>query len=386
MFKPALLMFNFVEICSGVGVVSRVASSLGMVVAPDLDLSESRHYDLRGLRFLEWTIHMVESWRFASFLTEPPCTSFSAAACPAVGSYKEPLGFCRTEAKTLHSNVLAFRSFVLLKVGWGKKRPCGLEQPRRSKMAWLSFWASLRKLGFFDSVIASCQFGSPHEKEFQFLLFMVERLYVRCPGGHSHLKLEGKWMKGSAVCMPGLAMHVAKGFHRALLKVRRAEKNDVRCDGLESLVVNGVMSASDSVVEKAWCWKRRSHIINVLELHFSLSALGLAGLREPDGRPCLAVDSQVSKSARSKGRSNAFSLQPGLKRSCAWQLAFGLFPVWIFAPTRLNVSDDPARPKQLSDHCKRSILEFWDQATLAHVHAVGLRRFAANWCRLAFIL
>ena len=384
-FRPPLLKFDFVEICGGAGVVSQAASSLGMVVAPVLDLSESPHYDLRGLRFLEWVIHMIESGRFASFLVEPPCTSFSVAAHPSVRSYEEPLGFCRTEKKTLHGNTLAFRSFVLLKVGRRKMRPCGLEQPRRSKMAWLSFWISLRELGFFDSIIASCQFGSPHKKEFQFLLFLLDRLDVRCPGGHEHLKVEGKWTKGSAVYVPGLALHVAKGFHRALLKIRRAENDEVRCNGLESIVVNDVMSSADWQVEKSWSWKRKSHI-NVLELHSSVSALGLAGLREPDSRPCLAVDSQVSKGALAKGRSSAFSLQPGLKRSCAVQLAFGLFPVWTFSPTRLNVSDDPTRSRQLRSPCKHSVVAAWDRDLLSEVHSIGLKRFAANWCRLTILV
>ena len=378
-------MFDFVEICGGVGAVSRAASELGMVVAPVLDLSESRHYDLRDLRFLEWAVHMVETGRFASFLVEPPCTSFSAAAHPAVRSYKEPLGFCRAEEKTLHGNTLAFRSFVLLKVGRRKRRPCGLEQPHLSKMAWTTFWQTLLAAGFFESIIASCQFGSPHKKEFRFLLYLLDCLDVRCPGGHSHLRVEGKWTKGSAVYVPGLAMHVAKGFHRALLRLRRAEASEVVCEGFESLVINDLMSASEWKLEKSWNWKRKSHI-NVLEEHSTVAALGIAGLREPDSRHCFVVDSMVSRGALAKGRSSAYSLQPGLKRACALQIAFGLFPVWTFSPTRLNVADDPTRQRELREQAKRSLVVFWDKETIAEVHSNGLRRFAANWCRLTILM
>ena len=115
-FKAPLLYFDFVEICGGAGVVSRSASALGpIVVAPTLDISESVHYDLKDMRLLEWIMHMIESSRFRSFLVEPPCTSFSAAAFPMVRSYRVPLGFCRSHPKTLEGNTLAFRAFVLLR-------------------------------------------------------------------------------------------------------------------------------------------------------------------------------------------------------------------------------------------------------------------------------
>lgn len=45
-----LLCFGFVDICGGVGAVSSAAASLGLVVAPSLDLSASRHYDIGALR------------------------------------------------------------------------------------------------------------------------------------------------------------------------------------------------------------------------------------------------------------------------------------------------------------------------------------------------
>eukprot|EP00435_Cladocopium_sp_Y103_P044820 s2497_g12.t1 len=115
-YKAPLLEFDFVEICGGAGVLSKQAAMIGLVVAPVLDLSESPHYDLRGLRFLEWICYMVSSGRFRSFLIEPPCTSFSAAAHPAVRSYDQPLGFDRCEKKTLHGNTLSFRSFTILKL------------------------------------------------------------------------------------------------------------------------------------------------------------------------------------------------------------------------------------------------------------------------------
>lgn len=45
--------FDFVEFCGGVGVVSSSAAKLGLAVAPPLDFSASRHYNMEDLRLLE---------------------------------------------------------------------------------------------------------------------------------------------------------------------------------------------------------------------------------------------------------------------------------------------------------------------------------------------
>lgn len=164
---------------------------------------------------------MIEQGRFRSFLCEPPCTTFSPATYSSVRSYSLPEGYDRSCPKTWLENKLAFRSCVLLKHGRpGRRfnRPCGKEQPRRSKMAWMRAWLGLLRLGFQQAVIASCQFGSPHKREFVFLLYGVdaESLEVKCPRGHEHIKIQGSLTKGSAVYTWGLAAHVAQAFSRAL--------------------------------------------------------------------------------------------------------------------------------------------------------------------------
>ena len=384
-FKPPLLIFDFVEVCGGAGVVSKQAANLGLVVAPVLDLSDSAHYDLRNLRFLEWVCHMIATGRFRSFLIEPPCTSFSAAAHPSVRSYKQPLGYDRKEKKTLHGNILSFRSFVMLKVGHRHKRPCGLEQPFLSKMAWLTFWQTMLALGFSEHFIASCMFGSIHKKQFRFLLFLIDDLTVLCEGGHQHVKIEGKWTKGSATYVEGLALHVAKGFQRALRRDLARGSEEPEIFGFESVLANEIMQSTAWRLEKVWSWKRKSHI-NVLESFSSVSALGTASQRNPDSRLCLGVDSQVSKGALSKGRSSAKSLQPQTKRACAIQLAFGTFPVWFFSPTRLNTADAPTRDRPLPSPTQNNFLALFSPEELADLHFVGLRRFAANWIRLVILI
>lgn len=73
----------------------------------------------------------------------------------------------------------------------------GLEQPRRSKMAWLREWRSLVRSGdFLEAVLAACQFGSPHQKEFRFLVHgLLEELERRCTRDHAHVRIQGSYTK-----------------------------------------------------------------------------------------------------------------------------------------------------------------------------------------------
>lgn len=87
--------FDFCEICGGSGVVSAEAASLGLSVMPLIELSDSVHFDLGNHRLIEWLCFMLQTGRLRSVMCEPPCRAFSAAAHPAVRSYKQPRGFNR---------------------------------------------------------------------------------------------------------------------------------------------------------------------------------------------------------------------------------------------------------------------------------------------------
>ena len=360
----------------------------GFSVAPPLDLSDSRHYDFTDERLLEWCFHMIESNRFRSFLSEPPCTTFSPAAFPAVRSYAEPLGFDRTDPKTLLGNLLAFRSFLLLRHGRKYGRPCGKEQPRRSKMAWLDAWGKLKELGFLEAFIASCQFGSPHKKEFRFITYLldVEELTTLCPGGHDHVRIEGSYTKKSAVYTWELAEHIARAFSCALRRVDLLEaEGHLDISGYESVVVNDVLLSSKWTKEKWWAWKRKSHI-NVLEAHGGLGMLSLVATRHQDCRFVGLLDSRVAKGALAKGRSSSLQLQKACKRSAAIQLGFGLYPGWAFAPTRLNVADDPTRMCDVRAPVGASVLVGLSQKAIQVLHSGQFARWAANWIRLVLLV
>lgn len=87
--------FDFCEICGGSGVVSAEMAALGFRVVHPIELSDSVHFDLGNCKLLEWLcFFMLQTGRIRSLMCEPPCT-FSAAAHPAVRSYKQPRGFNR---------------------------------------------------------------------------------------------------------------------------------------------------------------------------------------------------------------------------------------------------------------------------------------------------
>eukprot|EP00435_Cladocopium_sp_Y103_P070682 s107_g35.t2 len=384
--KQPLMYFDFVEICGGAGKVTAALHHLGHSVAPVLDLSNSRHYDLCSLRLLEWICYMIEENRFRSFLIAPPCTTFSPAAHPAVRSYKEPLGFDRKNPKTLLGNVLAFRTLFLLRIGRRHKRPCGAEQSRLSKMCWLELWKSLQLLGFSEAVVASCVFGSPHKKEFRLIVFMLEADFLdrRCQGGHTHVRVQGALTKPSAVYVDGLAHHIGLAYHRALLGLDAAERLEKPSQGLESVLVNDVALSSKWAVVRSWFWKRPAHI-NVLELASSVSSLATVAQKRFSVRFSTLVDSAVCRGALAKGRSVSFSLQPGLKRAAAWCIGFDLYPAWPYVPTRLNVADDPTRGSDPRAPVASSIVATVG-LDVAKFAGSALRRFAANWARLCLLM
>ena len=385
--KSPLLYFDFVEFYGGSGRVSACMAELGHSVAPPLGLSSSRHYNMTDARLLEWAMHMIEQKRFRSFLSEPPCTTFSPAAHPAVRSYQQPEGYDMSCPKTFLGNLLANRSFVLLRHGRRYRTPCGKEQPCLSKMGWLKAWRALCMLGFRESIIASCQFGSPHKKEFKLLTYLLdaEGLEVKCPGGHTHVRIEGSLTKGSAVYVWDLAAHFAKFFSKALRKVAFEESEEKPQLGFESVVINDVLAANTWAEEKVWDWRRKSHI-NVLEGHGALAVLSQASLQCQDSRFNCLLDSRVAKGALAKGRSSSAALQFVCRRAMALQVAFGLFPGWGFAPARLNVADDPTRRLSVRLPVQHSISRHLPISLLRSLHALALPRHLANWLRLILLV
>eukprot|EP00438_Fugacium_kawagutii_P018640 Skav235460 [mRNA] locus=scaffold1451:27264:29552:+ [translate_table: standard] len=254
-------------------------------------------------------------------------------------------------------------------------------------MRWLQAWAQLLRDGFEQSVIASCQFGSPHRKEFMFLTYGLKTssLQVKCPGGHPHIKIEGAYTKSSAVYTWDLAKHLAQHFARALRAFAWAEDLDNKHAGYESVVVNDLLVSRQWHTQRCWSWKSKSHI-NILEGHSALQVVKKVAWDDRRIRFIGCLDSRVAKGALAKGRSSAVGLQKICKKQASLCVAAEVYPGWTFAPTRLNPSDDPTRDCAVRLASGHSILDLVDQRALQSLHHLQLSRPYANWIRLILLL
>ena len=210
--------FDAVEICGGSGTLSKALSEQGLVVCTQIDLSSCQHYDLRDLKLINCIFQMISDSRFKSVFVEPVCVTFSPAQHLASRPYDNPLGFVRTERKTHLGNLIAFRCLAIIWFAWRWGVLSLLEQPQLSKMAWLPMWQYLLQIGFAEAVINSCAFGSIHKKPFCLLGHGLDmsRLNVPCPGGHDHVRIQGKLAKASAVYHPKVAEFIALRIKEAL--------------------------------------------------------------------------------------------------------------------------------------------------------------------------
>ena len=385
--KGLLMYYDFVEFYGGSGRVSKAAYDLGLTVAPPLDLDASPHFDLSAPRLLEWAFHMIETGRFRSFMTEPPCATYSAAAYPALRSFAQPEGFDPTEARTKHGTLLSNRSFLLLRHGRRHRRPCLKEQPRTSKMAWRKAWKQMLDLGFEEAVVASCQFGSPHKKEFRLLCYLLDvaAIETRCPGGHSHIKIEGAYTAPSAVYTWDLARHLALHFYKALRREAWREGETAPVEGHESVVTNDLLISRQWHLGKVWHWKSKAHI-NILESRGALEVVKDVAVRHSSQRAVGLLDSRVAKGALAKGRSTAKGLQRTCKAVAAFELARDIYMGWLFAPTRLNTADDPTRDVPVRKAFGLVLSDYLPQSDLQLLHSRAVSRFAANWIRLVLLV
>lgn len=179
--------------------------------------------------------------------------------------------------------------------------------------------------------------------------------------------------------------HFARFFNQALQRLDEEEVKDVWTCGHESLVANDLLSTGTWQVIASWLWKRPAHI-NILESCAFVTLLKHLATRGGGVRFSALLDSRVAKGSISKGRSSAYALSPALRRAAAIQVAFGLYPSLGFAPTRLNVADDPTRDQRLREPAAHSILPFLSPHAVRELHAVGFSRTCASWLRLAILL
>ena len=365
--------------------MSHEAAKLGLRVGPPIDLSSSQHFDILEPGFGVWLYSMLKAGKVRSIMLEPPCTTFSPAAHPCLRTYRLPEGIDRRHPRVMHGNALAQRCLVFFLFALRFGCPALFEQPRGSKLAWTSWWRNVaRRLGVSEWHLASCMYGSPHRKEFRLLGCHIrkDRLCRACSRDHDHIPIQGARTKQSAVYTEGVVRELAKSFAEVLALFAAPSPSK---PAFESVVFNDILMSASWQVCTVIPWHSQCHI-NVLELA-SYGALVCDLARSSAGSRFVALlDSQVAKAAAAKGRSTSKALSPGLRRIAAHQLAFGLYPALGFAPTRLNIADDPTRFAELGEPCLHSLHKLLPAQCLRGLGELRFSRPQSGWVRLFLLL
>ena len=389
--RPIGLRFEFLEVCGGAGVVTKHLASLGVVCGrcgPILDISYSRRFDITDRRVFTWICFMLEEGRLLSLLAAPPCTTFSAAAYPALRTYKKPLGIDPKHPRVVHGNDMAFSCLGCLMVAKRTRSPGMMETPRRSKLRWTRHWKRMRRLGADEVLLASCEYGSPHQKEFALMTvgMNAQCLARKCSRTHRHVPIQGRFTKPSATYCDGLAIALAKVFEYHIRhRYEFAESHELRTAGLEDILSNDVLQSYDWQVLHSWKWRGSAHI-NILETASVLRSFEAEAMRGGDLRFVSFIDSNVALCALARGRSSSDALKLLLKRASTTAVAFGLYHAGRFAPTRLNPGDHPTRDSDIPPPTS-SLYSGSDAVHLRWIASLaGIRRWSANWIRLSILL
>ena len=134
------------------------------------------------------------------------------------------------------------------------------ETPRRSKMRCLEEWKKLIALGAREVFLASCAFGSIHQKEFCFLgaHMQVELLRRPCSRDHDHVPIQGSYTKPSATYVEGLAVALATFFCDHLRAKNAAlARLQPNVQGLEDVLTHDICVAVSWEEVASWRWKGR---------------------------------------------------------------------------------------------------------------------------------
>ena len=348
---------------------------------PAINVKTSPHFDVLDPSLCTWVHSVLRAGNIRSLLLIPP-RSVSRDGKGFDGGLHSGL---RLRQKLLSRHLLFLRWAHALGT------PAILLHRDGPHLSSLSHWASTaNRSGMHRRSLCTCVFGSTRPRQIVALGchcdFEILRKDCLCSRGSDIFQRRVNCERGGTqdlLLCHGLACEIVRMLSSALDVTSIALQPDR--PGLESLLVNDVLLTAHWSVVSTMRWQNHAHI-NALEL----GALGAfarhAAVSHPDSRVVALVDSQVAKQASMKGRSSSFTLTPGLRRLAALQLAFGLYFVLSFAPTRLNIADDPSRSEPLRPSGGCSLMDFLPSVVLHRVASLRMRRPHASWGRLFILL
>ena len=275
-------------------------------------------------------ILMVEERKVRSFLVAPPCTTFSSAAHRSLRFYAKPEGYDPYHPRVIVANLLASAALLLLYVGLRLRIFRLGEQPRRSKMRWLRQWRRLLLLGAREAFLASCMYGSKHQKQFVFVgaNTKVELLDRRCSRDHPHVRIEGQYTRPSAIYCDGLADALARFFRDHLVAHGRSvEHYELQVGGLEDQISNDLCVGLRWRESASWRWKGSSHV-NLLETAATLKLYRSVAFGGGDARFVYLGDSHISRSSLARGRISSSAMRPLLRQASSLCIGSGLYPLY----------------------------------------------------------
>ena len=307
--------FDVVEVGCCKGFLGGPGPVDGLDLSPCLSPATSRHFDLLVPDFLLWLCEALAGGYTGGLLLQP--AGVCCGTGPALAYVHRALAAFRVAVGCGVPSVLLLPCSGLSELGGHLQTAKGLCSTPPFQIGWL------------DGA------GSP-----RLCLCLCSLAEV---GPLQSLSLPGDSLPdlGCAPCLPDklvLGAVLCDCFSLSLPRQGAAPA----APGLESVAVNDVLSGASWEVTSVIPWKGSSHI-NVLELAVIVALHRQLAVVAPDARHTVLVDSQVAKSAAAKGRSTSRALGYALARSAAIQLGFGLFFAYGFAPTRLNIADDPTR-------------------------------------------
>ncbi|CAE7475201.1 unnamed protein product, partial [Symbiodinium necroappetens] len=374
--RPPACRFHFLEVWGSAGALSEPLVALGWTAGPRLDPSISCEYDPSSSRVFEWICFLVEKGRVDAIGISLPLATFSWAVRPPVRSVARPFGWAPLDEKVRRANRCAHLALAVLRVCRLHGLPAVLLHPVASFATSLPAWVACAKasgverlpFGWKAPPLHLLTVGLPAISE----VLLSWRFDSLRPAGSADAR-------GTAVLQAAALLDLGLARRSASLAACALD-----AAGLESVLVNDLALSAPWSVTKVWSWPCPVHI-NILESSCVCRLLGIVAKRGFPVRFASLCDSNVSRCAITRGRSPSRGLSKVMRRIAAACLAYGLYPVVPFCPTRLMPADAPSRNAPLEPPVASVLSHICDVRERTCLSGLPtVRRWAANWLRLFF--